>query len=184
MRKVLIGLGIIVVIAVTAYFYLRNNKLKDFEPDIKEKLDKLVQQASHGLYHLDIDTLDTDVLDGKIVLTNAHLWADTAVYAMLEKQQKAPNDLFDVRVKQLSIDDIEPANFLTNKEIILRRLFINQPMITVFHKKQPYQVAEDSSRTIYQLIQKDINNIKVDSIIVNDIDLVYKNVTKKKNSGC
>jgi hypothetical protein len=180
MRKILIALSIIIVIATGAYYYLRYNKLRDFEPDIKKKLDRLVQQASHGLYHLDVEALDTDVLDGKIVLTNAHLRADTDVYAKMEKEERAPNDLFDVKVKQLLINEVDIVNFLTNREINLRRLFINQPTITVSHKKQPYTLAEDSSRTIFQQIQKDLNNIKIDSIILNEIDFVYKNVTKKK----
>jgi hypothetical protein len=180
MRKFLIALSIIIVIATGAYYYLRYNKLRDFEPDIKNKLDKLVQQASQGLYHLEIEALDTDVLSGKIVLTNAHLRPDTAVYAKMESEARAPNDLFDVKLKHLLINEVEVGSFLANREINLRRLFINQPLITVWHKKQPYILPEDSSRTIFQQIQKELNNVKIDSIILNDIDFVYKNVTKKK----
>src|SRR5688500_16474648 len=132
MRKLLIATAILIVIVTGVYYYLRYNKLRDFEPNIKNKLDRLVQQASNGLYHLDIEALDTDVLDGKIVLTNAHLRPDTAVYAKLEKEARAPNDLFDVKVKHLLINDVEVANFLANRVINLRRLFINQPVITVW----------------------------------------------------
>src|SRR5687767_2180416 len=119
MRKLLLAAAILIVIATGVYYYLRYNKLRDFEPDIINKLDRLVQQASRGLYHLDIETLDTDVLGGKIMLTNAHLRPDLAVYAKMEKEERAPNDLFDVKLKQLLINDVEIINFLTNREINL-----------------------------------------------------------------
>jgi hypothetical protein len=180
MRKLLIAVSILLVIATGAYIYLRVNKLHDFEPDIKHKLDKLVQQASNGLYHLEIEGLETDVIGRKITLRNAHLRPDTSVYAQLEKSERAPNDLFDVKLQDLVINDVDVSDFVNSREINLRKLFINQPVITVWHKKQPYKLAEDSSRTIFQQIQKDLKNIRIDSIILNDIDFVYKNVTKKK----
>src|SRR5689334_20251974 len=121
MKKLLLGLSILLVIATGVYFYLRHNKLRDFEPQIKERLNQLVEQASRGLYHLDIETLDTDVLNGKIVLTNAHLRPDTAVYAKMEREQQAPNDLFEVRVKQLLLDHVDAATFLHNKEVVVGR---------------------------------------------------------------
>ena len=180
MRKLLIAVSILLVIATGAYFYLRYNKLQDFEPDLKTKLNKMVQQASNGLYHLETEGLETDIIGRKITLKHAHLRPDTSVYAQLEKAERAPNDLFDVKLKDLVINDVDISDLVTSREINLRKLFINQPVITVWHKKQPYKLPEDSSRTIFQHIQKELKNIRIDSIILNDIDLIYKNVTKKK----
>src|SRR3954470_14258227 len=159
MRKLLVFVCILLVLATGIFLYLRYNKLRDFEPDIKNKLNQLVQQGSHGLYHLHIEKLETDPLRSRIVLINAHLFPDTLVYAQLEREQKAPNDLFDIVIHQLSIDDVDPGKFLFNQQVYLRRLFVGEPSINVWHKKQPYHLAEDSSRTIFQLIQKDLKNI-------------------------
>jgi hypothetical protein len=181
MRKWAIIISVLIVIAGGIYFYLRYSKLKDFEPMIKEKLSKLVSEGSNGLYHLDIDILETDVISSKITLVNAHLRPDTAVFAQLEKQQKAPNDLFDVFVSQLSIDDVVAADFMANREINFRRLFINDPVVKVWHKKQPNNKpgTNDSSQTVYSLIKKDINRINVDTIILQNIDFIYTNKDKK-----
>ncbi len=163
-------------IAIGIYIYLHNNKLRDFEPQIKERLNKLVMDVSNGLYQLEIEKLETDVVTSKIVLINAHLRPDTMVYFRLEQAKIAPNDIFDVTISQLSIDDIKPADFFANKAINLRRLFINKPVITVWHKKQPYNLDDkDSSKTVYEKIQKDISSIRLDTVILQNIDLIYKN---------
>ncbi len=181
MKKLLIVIIVILAIIGGVYYYLHQNKLKDFEPDIKERLNKLVMDASNGLYHLEIEKLETDVVTSKIVLVNAHLRPDTLVYAQLEQAKIAPDDIFDITISQLSIDDIVPSEFLINKAINLRRLFINQPVISVKHKKQPYNVPEDdSSKTVFEKIKKDILKIQVDTIILNNIDFIYNNTSLHK----
>ena len=180
MKKILFALTIIIAIAAGVFFYLKSTKLKDFEPQIKERLNKLVSEASNGLYRLEIGELHTDVIGSKITLTNAHLVPDTLKYVELEKQQLAPNDLFDVYIKHLSIDDIVAADFIGSKSINLRRLFINEPVIRVWHKKQPYKVPDSvAAKTIYQQIRNDISSIKVDTIILENIDFIYTNKNKK-----
>lgn len=181
MKKLLIVIIVILAIIGGVYYYLHQNKLKDFEPDIKERLNKLVMDASNGLYHLEIEKLETDVVTSKIVLVNAHLRPDTLVYAQLEQAKIAPDDIFDITISQLSIDDIVPSEFLINKAINLHRLFINQPVISVKHKKQPYNVPEDdSSKTVFEKIKKDISKIQVDTIILNNIDFIYNNTSLHK----
>lgn len=179
MKKFLIVIIAILAITGGVYYYLHQNKLKDFEPDIKERLNKLVMDASNGLYHLEIEKLETDVVTSKIVLVNAHLRPDTLVYAQLEQAKIAPNDIFDITISQLSIDDIVPSEFLINKAINLHRLFINQPVISVKHKKQPYNLSNvKETKSIFEKIQKDISKIQVDTIILNDIDFLYTNTSR------
>ena len=65
-------------------------------------------------------------MKGKVILINAHLRPDTALYKEWEKLQVAPNDLFDITVSQLSIDEVDPKAFMSNKEIQLRRLLMHR----------------------------------------------------------
>ncbi len=180
-KGLLVFLILLVSIGAGVYLYLRNHKLEDFEPDIKAKLNKLVVDGSHGLYHLDIEKLETDVINSRITLINARLRPDTSVYARLEKLRLAPNDIFDVTISHLAIDDVVAADLIRNKFINLNSLFINNPVIKVTHKKQPYNLPdEDSAKTIYQQIKNDVAGIKVDSIILNNVDFYYINNTGKK----
>lgn len=180
MRKILIIVLVLICISGGLFLYLYYNKLRDFEPLIKQRLSKLVTDGSGGLYHLDIERLETDVIRSKIKLVNARLRPDTLVYAQMEKDHKAPNDLFDVSISLLSVDDIVPADFIANKVINLGTLYINNPVVKILHKKQPYnQPARDSVPSVYELIQKDIRSIKVDTIVLQNVDLIYTNRNQK-----
>lgn len=171
-----------VAVAVSIILYLHFNKLEDFEPLIKKKLINLVKNASDGLYHLEIEKLEVNVLNSSITLINVHVRPDTLVYAEMEKSRKAPNDVFDVSVSRLEISDIVPADFLSARVINLRRLFIDKPVIKVWHKKQPYNIQDDSVKTVYQQIRKDISGIKVDTIILQNIDFTYNNQSRNKQT--
>lgn len=182
MKRFLIIILFLIAVAVTIILYLHFNKLKDFEPLIKEKLVNLVKNASDGLYYLEIEKLEVNVLNSSITLINAHLRPDTLVYAEMEKIRKAPNDVFEVSVSQLGISDIVAADFLSTKAINLRRLFIDKPVVKVLHKKQPYNIQEDSVKTVYQQIRKDISGIKVDTIILKNIDFTYTNQSRNRQT--
>ena len=181
MKKIIIVVSILLVIAAGVFLYLRNNRMTDLEPYFKQKINDLVMKASGGLYHLTIEKLETNVVNSKIILLNAHLYPDTAVYALLEKQQKAPNDIFEVSIHQLAINDITPSSFVGSNTIELGRLFIDNPVVKVWHKKHAYNVSDegDSSKTVYQLIQKDVKRIKIDSILLNNVSFIYTNRSRQ-----
>ena len=181
MKKILITLSVLLVVTAAAVFlYLRNRQLTDFEPYFKRRLDELVVKASGGLYHLSIGKLDANVVSSKITLVDAHLYPDTALYARLEKLRLAPNDLFEVSVHQLAVNGLTPAAFMQSKMIDVGRLFIDNPVVKVWHKKQPYNLpGGDSSKTVYQLIQKDVSRIWIDTIMLNNVDFSYTNKNKQ-----
>lgn len=176
MKKIfLIILFIVIAVVAGLIIYLRSHKLEDFEPLIKAKLSKLVKDASNGLYTLEIEKLEIDVIGSKIILVNASLKPDTLIYARLEQLKKAPNDIFEVSISQLAINEIIAQEFIYGKAIKLQTLFINKPVIKVWHKKQPYNVEADSSQTVYQQIHKNISSLQIDTIMLNNIDFIYLN---------
>lgn len=180
MKKVIIILSVAVLLAAAGiYWYLHHTKMKDLAPLVKPKLNDLVMKASDSLYHLTVDRFETDVTDS-LILINAHLYPDTAVYARLEKLQKAPNDIFDVTVPRLAVSELTPTAYATTGAIDIGNLVIDNPVVKVWHKKQPYNLPDDdSSRTVYQQIQKDIQRIKVDTILLNKVDFVYTNRSRQ-----
>ena len=65
MKKIWIAVSIIAVLVVTGFFYLKFRKSKDFEPLIKSKLQQLVKDGSNGLYALEIEKIEVDVINSK-----------------------------------------------------------------------------------------------------------------------
>jgi uncharacterized protein YxeA len=61
MRKNILVAGIAIIILIAgALFYFKFRKLDDFEPLIKAKLQKIVHDASGGLYKLDVEKINAD----------------------------------------------------------------------------------------------------------------------------
>lgn len=180
MKKVIVILSVaLLVIAAGVYWYLHHTKLKDLAPFVKPRLNDLVIKASDSLYRLTVERFETDVTDS-LILINAHLYPDTTVYARLEKLQKAPNDIFDVMVPRLAVSELTPTAYAAGGTIDIGNLIIDNPVVKVWHKKQPYNLSDnDSSRTVYQQIQKDIKRIKVDTILLNNVDFVYTNRSRQ-----
>ncbi|MBE7172784.1 MAG: hypothetical protein INR73_19570 [Williamsia sp.] len=180
MKKVLIALAVLLVIAVGIFLYLRSGKIKeDLEPFLKKKISDLVVDASDSLYHLSVERFETDITDS-LILINAHLYPDTILYAQMEKEQRAPNDLFDVTIRRLAISDLTPTAFVGGNTIDIGTLFIDKPVVKVWHKKQPYNIPDgDSSKTIWQQIKKDIKRIRVDTVMLNEVDFVYTNKSRQ-----
>ncbi|HEY6437048.1 MAG TPA: hypothetical protein VIY47_10695, partial [Ignavibacteriaceae bacterium] len=180
MKKVLawiaLGLGII---AAGVFFYFKKNKLRDFEPQMKARISSLVKQASGGLYNLEIGKLEVDVIASKVVLIDAHLVPDTVLYNKLLQQKLAPADIFDIEVNSLVINGLSAPDFLAGKAVNLGTLFIDEPEIHVYHRKISYASPnEDSAKTVYEQISKDVSSIQLDTLLIKNIDFTYHNLSR------
>jgi hypothetical protein len=88
MKKVFAWVALVLgIIAAGFFFYFKKNKLRDFEPQMKERISELVKQASDGLYDLEIGKLEVDVVASKVILIDAHLIPDTVLYNRLVQQK-------------------------------------------------------------------------------------------------
>lgn len=175
MKKALIIGLIAAILGAGLFLYLRYRKSADFEPLIKERLGKLVHDASQGLYKLEIEKLEADVLKSKLILVKAHLIPDTALYRIMELEKRAPDDVFEVTIDKLSLEQIDIPALAANGNINLNKLFIDAPAISVWHKKQAYNVPSDSARTLYQQISNDVKRIRIDTLLIRDAAFTHYN---------
>ena len=183
MKKLILAVVILLVIAAGAYLYFRQNKLRDFEPLIRAKLSQVVTDASNGLYSLKMDRIDIDVTRAKVTLINAHLVPDTILYRQWVSENRGPSDIFDISLASLVINDFQPKDFLANKAIKLRRLYIDGPQIMVRHRKSDKDAPQlDSAIDLYSRIKKDISSIEIDTLLLKNVDFHYVNTSTKKQA--
>lgn len=181
MKKVLIALLVLAGLAVAVFFYLRDRKLTDFEPQLIEKISGLVHDATNGLYQLDISSLEVDVLNARVTLFNARLSPDSSVLARLDSLRRAPNEVFFLEVDRLNIEGIDPSLLVETSVIDLDTLLITKPRIRIYHTHREYNDALPVDTTpIDQLILKDMDRIKLNRLLIQDADLEHYNVTQDK----
>lgn len=182
MKKLLIVLACLGVVAAILFVVFRKKHQPAVDKEIAKRLIDFVHDGSNGLYHLEMDSLVADVVDSRLTIFNAHLRPDTVLYEKQLGSAQSPQDLFDVKIAQFSIDDISPVDFLTAKEINLEKIYLKNPVIQVVHRKQKSNEQKDSSGTVFQRLQNKINSIQVDTIRIEDASFTYENRTKKKTS--
>ena len=156
-KKIIIILFTLVLLATGAHLFIRYHflKAKNFKPDnskaksildlrpaIIAKLQQVVKDGSNGLYILSVQKLDIDVLASKVDAVNASISIDTAAMLQLDKQKKLPDDIFKIKFSSLHIDGLGVQDLINKKQVSITALYCNNPVIEVFHKRQPYNEAE------------------------------------------
>ncbi len=183
MRKFFLILIIsIVALAGGVFVYLKVRKLKDFEPLIKERLEKLVYNATEGLYHIQFDEMDADITESKLSVKNIHFTVDSTRLESLIRDGKRPSDIFDVRLKALGIDGIDLMEFISNGKINLNTLYIKGPELEVYHtKKDSLAQSKDtaSMMTLYRRVSKDLKQLSINKVVIEHMSVSLHNRDRK-----
>src|SRR5437868_13178254 len=157
-----------------------SESLLDLRPKLIYKLQELVKKGSDGLYNLSIHEINPDILQSSLDLGKASLIPDTAVLRQLELIKKAPDDVFKVYIDSLHIDGISIRDLLSANTIDLNTIYINSPLIEVFHSSRPYNKRNKSdSALIYKRLIGEMKHISVKKIIVRQGVLVDHNILSK-----
>lgn len=175
MRKnILVAVIAIIVLITGALFYFKFRKLDDFEPLIKAKLQKVVHEASGGLYKLDVEKINADVVNSRIILSRVRISYDSVIYKQMREARQAPADVFDINLNSLAIDGITPADLIKKRDIRLNILMIEQPSVHVYHHQLDYERPKNPT-SVSSLIEKEIGSFALKVLTLKDVDFVYHN---------
>src|ERR1700761_1652462 len=100
---------VIILISGGTGWYLYNNYIagNKWKPLLQAKLKELVLKSTDSLYHIEYSDFDLNVASGDATLSDFKLVPDSAVYRKLVAQKKAPDNLFMLGVKKLSIKNVK-----------------------------------------------------------------------------
>jgi hypothetical protein len=171
-------LAIITIIGGTGYYfynnYLAGNRWK---PILQQKLKELVLKSSDSLYHIEYSDFDLNVASGDATLSYFKLIPDTAVYEKLVALKKAPDNLFILSVKKLSIKNVGARKAYQEKVLNIDNILIENPNLTIINKRYDFNdtVKVGKAKSPYQVIKKIFKQLHIDSIFLKDISLNYIN---------
>lgn len=177
----LVLMVIIVIIVGTGYYfynqYLANSRWK---PLLQSKLKELVIKSTDSLYHIEYSGFDLNITSGDATVSDFRLVPDTAVYNKLVAQRKAPDNLFILSVKKLSIKNIGARKAYKEKILNIDNISIEKPDLTIINKRYAFNdtVKVGKPKTPYQLIKKIFKQLRINSISLKDISLNYINKSK------
>ena len=174
-------LAIIVIIAGTAYYfysnYLANNRWK---PILQNELQDLVRKSSDSLYHIEYSDFDLSITSGDASLYDFKLVPDTNIYNKLVAEKKAPDNLFILSVKKLSIKNVGARKAYQDKILTIGDISVEKPNLTIISKRLAFNdtVKVGKPKTPYQIMKKVFKRMEIDSVSLKDISVDYVNKNK------
>jgi hypothetical protein len=179
-------LAIVVLIGGGAWYaYNRFIASNRWKPLLQQQLSDLVLKSSDSLYHIEFSDFDLNLASGNASLSDFKLVPDTAVYQKLLKLKKAPDNLFILSVKKLSIKNVGARKAYQEKILDIDNITIDKPSLTIINKRLVFNkdVKVGKPQTPYEVISKVFKTLHIDSVALNNISLNYidknKPVTKQ-----
>ncbi|MDB5140636.1 MAG: hypothetical protein JWR12_2552 [Mucilaginibacter sp.] len=172
----------IVVIVCGSGYYLYHNYLAGnrWKPILQQRLKELVVQSSDSLYHIEYSDFDLNITSGNATLSDFRLVPDTNVYNKLVALKKAPDNLFILSVKKLSIQNVGARKAYQEKILNIDNISIEKPSLTIINKRYAFNdtVKVGKPKSPYQIIKSIFKQVRIDSISLKDISLNYINKSK------
>ncbi|RYU95275.1 hypothetical protein [Emticicia agri] len=178
-QKITIGiissiLILLIILTIVGFFFLK--------PIVTSRIEKGVSKATNSLYRISFSDITYNPTLGNIVISDVDFLPDTLIYNRLHAIKKAPDDLLKIHVPTVKLTGVYPLSVIFTKILDMGMVNIDKPTITVLHKSQPYNKSIDSveRKTPYQLISKFVKSLKIDRVLLNDVDFTYENQEFKK----
>jgi hypothetical protein len=165
-------LGFLILLVGIAALYLGAK----WKPLVTEKLKDGVYNGSKGLYRLNFDDINLNLVTGSASLSKVTLLPDTSTYNQLRSQKVAPANVYELRLEKLQINRVGILTAYFKKKLALNSIILDHPSINILHFNVPKKTDTlKDEKTLYEQISKSLKSIHVKAIKIVDADLDYMN---------
>lgn len=172
--KWVVGLMLVLLLSVflTATYFA--NKLK---PIIKAELKDLVLNATDSLYTVEFSDLSLNLLTKGASLTDVKFIPDTNVFKRLISLKRAPNNVYYIRLKTLSIKNFHPKNLFKFKKLNVDLLLFDNPDVIMVNTQFDFNENKPTylQKSPYDYISKYLHELRVNEISFRNVKFKYIN---------
>ncbi|RYZ98602.1 MAG: hypothetical protein EOP47_18975 [Sphingobacteriaceae bacterium] len=150
-------------------------------PGLQDKLKSSIRESSDSLYSVNFSDADISVLRGNITIKDATLKVDSAVYKKKKQKNTAPNNLYDLRVKQIRVTGINVFKLYFSNKIDVSKIVLSEPEIDMSYEANNTEDKQSKdNRTIWQRMSKSLKSVRVGEIWLNDLTFKHINYAGKR----
>ncbi len=170
------GLSILLFISLTlvgASWYI-SVKLK---PYIRAEITELVKKSTHGLYQIEFSTIHTNFITGSASIADVKITPDTNVFKQLISSKKAPNNLYYIALKKLTIQRFHPFDMYFDKTAKIDLLLFDKPNITMVNRHFEFNENRPPRprKSPYDYIAKLFKSLRIEIVDFKDANFKYVN---------
>ncbi|RVU01907.1 hypothetical protein EOD41_08100 [Mucilaginibacter limnophilus] len=152
-----------------------------FSPMLESKLKSSIAESSDSLYKIEFSKASLNLLQGKVVIDDATLKVDKAVYNKKKKAGTAPNNLYDIRVNQIRITGANPLKYFFSRKAAISKIVLNEPSIDMsYEANNTEDKPKGDKRTIWQRMSKTLKSARVGEIWLNNLKFRHTDYSHKK----
>src|SRR5699024_5408818 len=173
-------LAFLIIAIVAASFYLKHN----WKPIVEDHLYKLVESSTDGLYTLTYEDLDFQVFLGNAKVDEVRLVPDSNVYQRLVKEEKAPDNLYKVSLKELSIEGLKWREILKNKKLNIKGISLVHPDVELTNTYHAYNdtISDEPKESLYDTSKHLLSSIYIERIDTDKFNFKYVKVDSAETS--
>jgi len=168
--------GIIIllfILADIASWYLSAR----LRPLITRELKDLVLNSTDSLYRIEFTRVNTNFLLGNASVSDVHIIPDTNIFNKLVKLKRAPNNIYEVRLKKLTIRNFHPITCYRDKKLNVDQLLFEHPSVVMINKQFEFNENRPPRpfKSPFEYISKFLKEVSVRTIDLKNISFKYVN---------
>lgn len=168
--------GIVFVLFMTAdaaSWYLSSKR----RPIVTKELKDLVLNATDSLYRIEFSTVNTNYLLGNASILDVNILPDTNIFNKLVRLKRAPNNIYEVRLKKLTIWNFHPFRLFKDKTLDVDQLLFEHPSVVMINRQFDFNENRPARpyKSPYGYISKFLQRVCVNSIDFKNISFKYVN---------
>jgi len=171
---------VIVIIAIGVYKFYKAEFLGSTLPQV-------VRKESRGLYKISYDTIKVDEIGGSLSVSNINVNVDTASFSADSLPPGSPGVILNLHADSLTVTGVQTPRALLQNEITGTKVLIQNASIELFRINNKGNDGDDSARAkgdivenIYYEVLSELKLVKMDTILLQNIDISYKDFKTKK----
>ncbi|WP_143304452.1 hypothetical protein [Chitinophaga vietnamensis] len=143
---------------------------------LRNELQGYVTDLSDSLYVLHFKDVRLNVLTGSVIVEDAHMTLDSAVYRKMLAAHKAPSTIYLISVEKLHLKYFRPWRYFRNQELRAGSLTVTGP--DIFMEQNATVLDTTKPRTAYENISAKMKSIFIGKLIMDETNFKYVFIRK------
>ncbi|WP_052496041.1 hypothetical protein [Pedobacter lusitanus] len=168
------GVMFLLFLAADAMSWYLSVKLR---PVINKELKDLVLNATDSLYRVEFSRVNTNFLLGNASVSDVKIIPDTNIFNKLIKLKRAPNNIYEVSLKKLTIRHFHPLRIYRDKRLNVGQLLFEHPKVVMINRQFDFNENRPPrpNKSPYDYISRFLREVSVDKVSLKDVSFKYIN---------
>ncbi|ADY54102.1 hypothetical protein Pedsa_3573 [Pseudopedobacter saltans DSM 12145] len=145
-----------------------------WKPILTKTIQNTVLEVSDNLYQVKFADISLNLFTGSVYFKKLEIKADSNVYRGMIKKGIAPENIFNLKIKELTIKNIKPLKVYLKRYLDVKEIRILEPELIITYTRLRNKLNKRiDNRTTYEKIKNTLKSAKLENLKLNEIEFTY-----------